>query len=188
MNDAEKWSQLKAGDKSALEDIYRTHIQLLFHYGKRFSANEQLVEDCIQDLFSDIWRTRTNLNDTDSIRRYLLTSLRRRVIRQHQRLLKRQAPLEDNTHKFETELAPDERIIQQEKKTERHQQLQRSFQQLSDRQREIIYLKYYAELDYEDICEIMGLQYQSARNLVSAALRALKKHLGFWIGLLSLIG
>jgi len=46
---------------------------------------------------------------------------------------------------------------------------------LSSRQQEILYLKFHSEMDYDQIIEIMGLNYQSARNLVTRALEALRK-------------
>jgi DNA-directed RNA polymerase specialized sigma24 family protein len=48
---------------------------------------------------------------------------------------------------------------------------------ISDRQREIIHMKYIQQLDYEDIARIMSLNYQSARNLVTRALAALRKEM-----------
>ena len=48
---------------------------------------------------------------------------------------------------------------------------------LSDRQREIIYMKYYQHMEYEDIGRVMDLNYQSARNLLTRALTALRKEM-----------
>ena len=80
-NDLDIWRNLKRGDKRALESIYREHASALLKYGRKFVADGQLVEDCLQDLFIDIWQKRQNLSDTDSIKKYLLVSLRRLIIR-----------------------------------------------------------------------------------------------------------
>ncbi len=45
---------------------------------------------------------------------------------------------------------------------------------LSNRQREIIYLKYYQNLSYEEVSEIMNINYQVARNLLYQAIKSLK--------------
>ena len=55
--------------------------------------------------------------------------------------------------------------------------LKSAFDELSDRQKEILYLKYYSEMDYEEITQIMDMNYQSARNLVSRAIQKLAKHM-----------
>jgi RNA polymerase sigma factor (sigma-70 family) len=45
---------------------------------------------------------------------------------------------------------------------------------LSNRQKEIIYLKYYQNLSYEEVSEIMNINYQVARNLLYQAIKSLK--------------
>ena len=47
--------------------------------------------------------------------------------------------------------------------------------QLSNRQKEIIYLKYYQELSYDEVSEIMNINYQVARNLLYQSIKSLKK-------------
>jgi DNA-directed RNA polymerase specialized sigma24 family protein len=45
---------------------------------------------------------------------------------------------------------------------------------LSDRQREIIYLRYECGMEYDQICDIMDLKNDSARKLVYRAIKSLK--------------
>ena len=177
MNPNELWSQLKAGDKNALEQIYRGHVDLLFKYGCRFSNNTQLVEDCVQDLFMEIWRNRKGLSQTDSIKRYLLASIRRKIIK-HLEKGKKLVSTEDHDPSFELEIAIEERLIDAETKIALSQQLKKAFDSLSKRQKEAVYLKYYAGLDYEDIVTVMDIGYQSLRNLVSNALKKMKQNVG----------
>ena len=46
--------------------------------------------------------------------------------------------------------------------------------ELSPRQREIIYLRFYQNLSYEEIADIMDLNYQTSRNLLYKAIRSLR--------------
>jgi len=177
MSDITLWNSLKEGDKKALEQIYASHIAHLLKYGRKFSKNDQLIEDCVQDLFIELWRNREGLSSTDSILRYLLVALRRKVIRQLDKSKKRVSETEPTELDFDAEIAIDQKLIAEELSTERAAQLQSAMKNLSKRQKEVIYLKYITGMDYEDISEIMNLNYQSARNLVSAALRALKKQM-----------
>ena len=173
MSEIELWGQLKAGNKKALEQIYRNNVDLLFKYGCRFSKNEQLVEDCIQDLFIEVWRNRTGLGETNSIKRYLLASIRRKIIRLVDKR-KRVVSTEEHDPGFGLELDIEHKMINAETKVAMNQQLQEAFDNLSKRQKEAIYLKYYAGLDYEDIGNVMDIGYQSLRNLVSHALKKMK--------------
>ena len=46
--------------------------------------------------------------------------------------------------------------------------IKRMMKILTPRQREVIYYRFIEELSYDDICQIMGLNYQSAYNLCNA--------------------
>lgn len=177
MNDLTLWQRLKEGDKTALEQIYKNHAAQLLKYGRKFTRNDQLIEDCVQDLYIELWRNREGLGMTDSIHRYLLVALRRKVIRQLDKSKKRVSDTEPTELDFEAEISIDHVLIEQELSEERAAQLKAAMQNLSKRQKEVIYLKYISGLDYEDISEVMEVNYQSARNLVSAALRAIKKQI-----------
>ncbi len=183
MKDAALWDQLRSGHHPALEQIYRQHAEALFRYGCKFASDANMVEDCMHDLFMDLWNNRERLGPNTGIRPYLLVSLRRRIFKkvqtQHQRFSSNE-PVEAD---FKAELAVDEGIISSETDQETAAKLQAAFQQLSARQREAVYLKFYQELEYQEICDIMGVSYQSARNLVSEALRSLRGLLAFFAGI-----
>lgn len=177
MDDLTLWKRLKSGDKAALEHIYHEHVSLLFNYGRKFSQDETLVEDCIQDLFIYLWNHREGISETDSIRRYLLVALRRNIIKADRRRIQQSQKLEANAPAFQAELAIEDLWVADEMAAEQGAQLKAAWQKLSTRQQEALYLKYYMEMDYDQICQVMDIHYQSARNLVSQAIHALRKTL-----------
>ena len=73
------------------------------------------------------------------------------------------------------ELAIEELIISQEITEEKAAKLKKAFEALSSRQREIIYLKFYQGLDYEQIAEITGINYQSLRNTISIGIKKMRE-------------
>ena len=150
--------------------------------------NDALVEDCIQDLFLEIWKNRKNLGKTDSIKLYLLSSLRRKIIRKstsESKKIDKNASVEN--YNFEVEFTPEDLIISDETTQLNNKKLQGHLQKLSKRQKEAIYLKYYQGLEYDEISRIMDINYQSARNLVYSALKALKQNF-LALGLLVISG
>lgn len=177
MSDIELWKLLKEGDKAALEKIYLDHISLLIRYGRKFVANDQFVEDCVQDLFVELWKNRQGLSDTDSIKRYLMVAIRRKVIKQISKVQKTESSTPAEEYEFEAELAIEDQLIDLEISQEQSEKLKIAFEKLSKRQKEVVYLKYYSGLDYEDISEVMDINYQSIRNLVFNALKSLRKHM-----------
>src|SRR6202451_2872026 len=81
------WRSMAEGDKGSFLLLYQTCYQALFCYGFSLSVDRALTKDCIQELFVEIWTTRSSLNkDVHNVRSYLLTWLRRKVSRELARL------------------------------------------------------------------------------------------------------
>lgn len=180
MDDRQLWQRLKEGNEDALERIYREHVDALLRYGGQFSTDASLVEDCIHDLFVELWRNRAGLGNNDNIRPYLLVALRRKVIRHLQRLQKTRNDRDAKEVEFLAVPAIDESIIGRELSEAQTQELSRAMAQLSKRQREVLYLKFFEEMSYDEICEALQINYQSVRNLVAAGLKAMRKYLTLW--------
>lgn len=172
------WQRLRAGDKAALEAIYREQVAALLQYGLRLAADSSLVEDAVHDLFITLWQNRAGLGATDSVRRYLLVALRRLLIKRLRERQKYQSDEAVDQQPFTAELAIDEIIAATELSAEQSRRLQAALQSLSSRQREAIFLRYYEDQPYEAICEIMDISYQSARNLVAGGIRNLRAVMG----------
>ena len=183
MTDQQLWQQLKSGDKKALERIYRAHVMHLSDYGRRFCSDDMLVQDCLQDLFVYLWQKRETMQVTDAIRPYLLVSFRRRIIRALQSR-KGTVTMDDHPLDFIADWSFEEQLIAQDMAEEQRKQLKAGLSELSERQREALFLRYYEGLTYEEIGEVMGLRYQSIRNLVSRAIHKLRSQLPICIGLI----
>lgn len=86
-------------------------------------------------------------------------------------------PLEDADMDDKLTADPETQWMMSETEEESQRKLEQAMGRISDRQREIIHMKYIQQLDYEDIARIMSLNYQSARNLVTRALASLRKEM-----------
>lgn len=172
MDDQLLWDHLKKGSQDALKSIYDHHIENLIQYGFRFCRDREIIEDCVYHLFIYIWNNREGLSGTDSISRYLLFALRHRIFKS---LKARFTDLNDQDLPFTADLSIKDQWIADEESRENQLIVRDAFLQLSDRQREAIYLKYYQNMNYETISDIMDINYQSARNLVFTGIQMLRK-------------
>ncbi|MEM9931460.1 MAG: sigma-70 family RNA polymerase sigma factor, partial [Bacteroidota bacterium] len=173
--DQQRWAALKAGQKTALAQIYEQEVEALYSYGRQFTPDAALVEDCIQELFISLWQNRSTLGATTAIRPYLLVSLRRRIVRKLEQQGRRFASDEISESQMGSDSAVENQIIQGEEANSRQATLQAALQRLSDRQREVLYLKYFEGYNYKEIAELIGLNHQSVRNTATRALQALRK-------------
>jgi DNA-directed RNA polymerase specialized sigma24 family protein len=75
------WKSFLKGDKKAFYVIYKQQLPSLFKYGLNFTNDKDLIKDCIHDVFVYIYTHRSNLNETNNIRLYLLKALKNSIIK-----------------------------------------------------------------------------------------------------------
>jgi RNA polymerase sigma factor (sigma-70 family) len=174
----ELWKQFLPGDHLALDAIVKRHYNLLYQYGCKFTRDAALVKDCIQDLFLYLWHKRNTVNETASVEHYLMKALRRRLARA---LTKAGSTEGISFLEFKDATAtPDDQIIQQEQKAALADRIKKCILQLSKRQQEIIYLRFYLNASAADIADIMQLNRQSVYNLLNDALNKLRQNTGMY--------
>lgn len=166
------WRSFQTGDRAAFECLYDNHIQQLIAYGGRITSDRNLVQDCIQDLFVELWESREKLAPARSIEHYLLKALRYKIVRQLQR--NRSEALEETQFPVQYENA-ESRLLNFETTLLNAKQLKAALDQLPKRQKEAIYLRYFQELSNEEVAQIMGVNYQSACKFIYTALKTLRQ-------------
>lgn len=173
--DSKIWNAFRHGNREALDYIFKEHASSLFSYGTRFTRDQELVLDCIQDLFVELWNRRQSLSDTKSIKFYLLKSLRRRIARTVHSVRRRDA-ITDEVQYMEEKMnfSIEQFMVAQEADQATKASLRRALEGLTKRQRESVYLKFFQGLNNEAIASVMGLTETSACTLVSQAIRALR--------------
>jgi RNA polymerase sigma-70 factor (ECF subfamily) len=166
------WEAFRKGDKEAFAILFRKYYSPLFFYGNKFSSDKQLLEDAIHELFIELWQSKSQ-TPVSSVKAYLFKSLKYKLIK----LMKRNGQAEalnENTD-LHFEWSHENFLVAEQESEEKKQQLLHAVAQLTNRQKEIIYLKYYQNLDYDEVSEIMNINYQVARNLLYQSIKALKK-------------
>jgi RNA polymerase sigma-70 factor (ECF subfamily) len=187
MEETKHWESLKAGNIKALEALYNDHIGALYSYGMVLCQDADKVKDCIQDLFLTFWNNRDGLTIPTSGKAYLMVSLRRRLFDKGPKSNLQTIPMEDADMDEGMFSDPEENWIRAEEEEEGQKKLELAMGRLSERQKEIIHMKYYQQMDYEDIAAVMDLNYQSARNLVNRAIMALRREMITVLGIILLL-
>ena len=175
LTDIDLWHSFKEGDRDAFGKLFRRHYSSLFQYGAKLCTDLTIVEDCIQELFIELWQNHSGAG-VRSVKAYLLTSVKYKIFKFH-RDNPAATPSEEMLETAAFEIGHDNFIISREDDHQRAENIIRALNQLPARQKEIIYLKIYQSLNYEEIVEVMGINYQAARNLFSQSIRSLRKFL-----------
>lgn len=170
------WTRFLAGEESAFQLLMTTYYGSLFRYGTRFSKDREFIKDCIQDLFLYLWERRASLRTEIVLKPYLMASLRRYMHRHIPDANLSEEFSDDKVQRFDFEFSVEETFIRQETTFNRSQHMQSLLQTLPRRQKEVIYLKFFQELEREQIAEVMDIAPQTVSNLLQLALRHLRQY------------
>lgn len=174
---AKLWHAFKQGSWEAYTRLYNEYYAVLNNYGYKFTRNSTLIEDAIHDLFVRLWTSRENLGIPVSIKNYLYKSLRNTLIRKIQSENKFTAMHgSDYPSGFEVLYTGTAGAGIEEKQF--REKVQGIINTLPARQKEIIYLRFYEGLSYEEIADIMSIGISSAYKLLYKALENLQHIMG----------
>lgn len=162
------WLDFIEGNKVAFEQIYRSEVDFLISYGMSLVHDEEVVADGVQELFVDIWNSRNRLSKEVNIRSYLLVSLKRRLLKP-----KKEVVSLNESHWDGAAEDAQSHLIEKESASSNEKLIDKAIGELSPQQREAIQLRFFQEKSYEEMVEIMGITYQSCRNIVSVAIKQL---------------
>ncbi|WP_225000073.1 RNA polymerase sigma factor [Cesiribacter sp. SM1] len=175
-DDIALWQEFSEGSELAYEHIYHKYVSELFRYAYMVVKDKSLAEDVIHDVFTDLWSSREKLGKVRSVRLYLFSSVKRRALRK----LKKENVFSD----FDLSAAQpspgisasflDELIDVQQKET-LAAKVKKCLAGLSNRQREIIYLRFYQDMSYDEIAQLLQLDQKYIYNLASKAFGILRK-------------
>lgn len=140
----------------------------------RILNDEDQVKDCIHDLFAKLWLNHKTIGHTDNIRFYLIGALRNTIFSYKTKADRFQKEEFTDPDDFVLDFNAESDQIKKEEALIQSQKIRDALSQLTARQKEIIYLKYFEDMDYEKISEIMDLSVKGAYKLSARAMDALK--------------
>lgn len=172
--EGEIWENFKAGDQSALSYVYFQYFPSMFQYGIKFKNNPEFIKDCIQDVFFKLIQAGEKLSPIENIRFYLFRALKNAIYKEIDKSKKNEL-VEFGTLKFDALFSLEEELTEKENTSDKEIALLKALREISDRQREIIYLRFECEMEYDQICDIMQLRNDSARKLLFRAIKSLRE-------------
>lgn len=165
------WSLYLKGDKQAFDQIYRRYHPLLLNYGCRLSHNQDLIQDCIQNLFMKLMSKSRKLSDTPSVKGYLFKAFRNNLLDSLEKEEKHSEFI------FIDEIPETFHATTEEESAlkEDISNLSLAYKELSAKQKEILYLFYIKGISHKEIANILGINYQSSKNRLSQSLVQLRR-------------
>lgn len=176
------WQALKNGKPEALSALFHQYYTPLFQYGQKLTNhNTELTKEIIQDLFFKLWDRRATLGEVRSVKIYLFTAFRRILIDKSRHFKVEEAFTASFKPSDTYENSPEDNFLFEEKRLTDAQKLKNAILKLPNRVREAITLRYFEEMSYADIAEIMELKERTVYNFVHEGLTLLRRGLMLFI-------
>jgi RNA polymerase sigma factor (sigma-70 family) len=173
------WERLLQGDKEALYELYTKYYHTLLFIGLKQIHDSDLVKDVIQQQFLYLWEKRNALMPAKNVRSYIIISFLRRLtsdwIKARRTVNLEVAWSKKEEEGFETSW--EETLILKDDHEAISKNLMAVINALPARQRELILLKFYEGLSYDDITQKTGLTHRTVYNKIHEALYKIKEGL-----------
>lgn len=175
IDEVQIWDQFRSGDQSAFSTLYQHFVQPLYAYSLGVTNDKELIKDCLHDLFVELWRNHATLGPTTSVKFYLMASIKRKLIRHMETSLKHMNHHSNYMRDFvEEEMSQESLLVKYEDEVMANKRLKECMNMLSKRQREAISLRFFHNMDTDQISNSMRINPQSVYNLIFGALRVMK--------------
>jgi RNA polymerase sigma factor (sigma-70 family) len=169
------WEAFVSGKREAYAGLYRIYHPRLYNYGRKFTVDNVLVEDCIQEIFIHFWTNRSKLSGKHISRSYLFVSFRRRLLKTlYQANKHSSAFISEEYFDFAVEASIDQVMINKECLYERHINLKKALENLTNRQKEALFCMFYENMSYDEIASIFHISKKATYKLIARALAELR--------------
>lgn len=191
MKDISPAERIKNGDRNAFDDLYKQHYFSVRSYA-RLLLDENEAEDVVQDVFFNLWLHRNTLDETLSLRGYLLRSVYNTALN----ILKRKGLLENYSNRYKQEIEeigyqhynPDtndtlRNLCNQDLRVE----LNAAIESLPPRCKEVFSLSFLYDMSAKEISIKLGVSQSTVENHIYNALKILREKLKSYKGSLLII-
>lgn len=154
-------------------------MDAMYAYALHLGFNEDTVMDAIHDVFYKLYVSNVSLENISNPKFYLFRALRNRLIdicreNKENLVLNETAEKRNESMPFRLQVTVEDEMILEEELEEIRRKVENVLNNLTDRQREIVYLRYINEYTYEEIAELMQISVLACRNLLSKSMTKLK--------------
>jgi RNA polymerase sigma factor (sigma-70 family) len=170
----EKWQH---GDVNAFETLFKQYEKLVYRTAYLITGNKEIANDVLQEVFISVWKSR---HTYDSSKGKLTTWLHRITVNECSRGKTRKVSatvsLEEkgiDLPEMKHQSQPDEILVSKME----YEQLLRAMNALDSKHRSILVLRYFNDLSYQEIAEVLGIPLGTVKSRLNQSLRYLKEQM-----------
>jgi RNA polymerase sigma factor (sigma-70 family) len=160
-----------------IDALYRIHLNELFAYAISLGFDSNTSMDAIHDVFFRICSEKMRPGNVTNIRAYLFRAVKNRLLDICKTRHETPMPADEIAEvlPFRIEVSIERELIENEEQEQLKRKVEQLLKNLTDRQREIIWLRYEQNLDYKTISNVMHITESSCRKLIHKAISKLRE-------------
>lgn len=160
-------------DRRAVDILYARYSTGLFRFLVRYSKNEAIAEELVNEVFMEVWNNAARFEGRSSVSSWMFAIGRNKAISLQRK--RSEAPLdEDYASSLEDDGDSPEVVMQ---KTDKAGQIKQCMAKLTEEHREVIDLVYYHEKSLKDVSEILDIPVNTVKTRLFNARKKLSEHL-----------
>lgn len=160
-------------DVAAFKELYQRYHKRIFAYCLKFLRNEEAARDAFQSTFTAVYEQRHQFVPGD-FSRWIFTIAKRQSMNLYSRMAADRLP-EDHDDDMLLEIADEDDRTDAD--VALYEMLNQALESLKPEFRDVLQLRYYEDLSYEDIADRLGITLSLAKVRVNRAKAALQRML-----------
>lgn len=166
---------IQAGDHCAFEKLFRRYYLLLTRFAWRYVNSKAVAEELVQEIFSELWEDRKELDITESVKAYLYKAVKHRSLNylKHQKVkLKYDARWMEDKERTATVNFKDREHLEQIRTA-----IKKAVEELPSRSKMTYKLHRHDGLTYKEIAEVMDVSVKTVESQMTRTLKILRERL-----------
>lgn len=171
------WNGLRSGSENALHSLYICCYNDLLRYGVNLTNDSHCAKEHINAVFLDLWKNRHRLPEAENPKAYIITSYKNKII-----FRKKKAgdfPIvnldKDYNNICDSSGSIEQTLIEMQEYENLQQKVKAILLSLTERQRQLIVLRFIEEKTYEQIAEFLNISIRTVYNSIHESMKLLRR-------------
>jgi RNA polymerase sigma-70 factor, ECF subfamily len=171
--DTNLFDQVRNGDKTAFERLFREYYSHLCAYANTFVKDLDIAQDLVQEFLFHVWKIKADLPKDIPVKAYLFKSVHNRCLNmiKHEQVKEKYQVhvLHENSETLYEENEDGHEAL--------HQKIRESIDKLPPERKKVFIMHRYDELKYKEIAEKLNISVKTVENQIGKALAFLRDEL-----------
>lgn len=163
-----------ANDMDIIQSLYDQYANDLLLYGLKMGYQKDVLEDAIHDIFYRMCRSPHRLKKIEKLKLYLFSALKNQLVN-IQKATSKNSTTDIQEFNFTVKIDSLCMLIEEEERVRIKEKINKLLEVLSDKQREVVYLRFFQEMSYEEIGIMLHMTPASVKNVVYKAINKIRK-------------